>query len=543
MQQCYKNNVITILDGFIDEPSCFGVPPYISPYVRYIAGAIKDAGHDYEYVTIEQWRKGRKITGEILIIVAGAIVPGRYLRGMPISLNEFRHITKNFKGIKILAGSAAIYGLGRGGGMPPIKVDKFVDYLAILDGDAFIYDFLNGEIANRRRKSNEWRKWALIGAEVVKKHPDYPQPLIVEIETYRGCIRWFTGGCSFCMEPSFGEPVMRSEGDIINEIKILAKLGVKNFRLGCQSCFFSYKAKGIGKSELPKPNPVAIKRLLEGIYKIKPHILHIDNANPAIIAEWENDSIKIAELLKKYCTPGNTAAFGMESADEKVIKENNLNAKPYQVMKAIEILNEVGSEMGNNGMPYLLPGINILFGLDGESKETYIKNFRFLEEVLNKNLLLRRINIRQVVSLKGRKNKIDKEKFKKFKMEVNKKINRPMLKRILPYGRILRNVYLELNIGNSTYGRQIGSYPILVYIPYKTELNRFVDVRIYDHGYRSISAIEYPFNINEAGYRQLKNIPMIGTKKAAEIVKRRPIKNIDELKDLIAGDMIEWLSI
>ena len=31
---------VTILDGYIDEPACLGVPPYISPYPRYIAGAI-----------------------------------------------------------------------------------------------------------------------------------------------------------------------------------------------------------------------------------------------------------------------------------------------------------------------------------------------------------------------------------------------------------------------------------------------------------------------------------------------------------------------
>ena len=534
---------VTILDGFVDEPSCFGVPPYISPYVRYIAGAIRDAGHEYEYITIEQWRKGQQITGEILLIMAGAIVPGRYLRAMPISPREIREITRHFKGIKILTGSAATFGLGQGGGKKLLKVDGFFDYTAILDGDAFIYDFLNGVTQQRRRKRIEWRKWAILGCDIVTQHPDFPEPLIAEIETYRGCIRWFNGGCSFCMEPSFGKPVMRSEAEILIEIKELMKRGVKNFRLGCQSCFFSYKAKGIGKSEVPTPNVDAIKRLLEGIHNLKPTILHIDNANPAVIAEWENHAMKIAELLKRFSTPGNVAAFGMESADEKVIKENNLNAEPWQVMKAIQILNEIGNERGYNGMPYLLPGINILFGLKGESKETYIKNYKFLKEVMKKNLLLRRINIRQVVNFRGNGIKINKTEFKKFKKKVNEEINRFMLKKMLPYGSILRDVYLELNKGNATYGRQIGTYPILVYIPYKTEINRFIDVKIYDHGFRSVSAIEFPFNINEARYSQLRNIPKIGSRKAAEIIKKKPIKSLEEIENIIGKNMKEWFVV
>ena len=543
MHVCYKIVHVTILDGFVDEPSCFGVPPYISPYVRYIAGAIKDAGHEYEYMTIEEWRNGRQIKGNILILVAGAIVPGRYLRAMPVSLNEMKEITHLFKGIKILAGSAAAFGIGQGGGKKLIKVDGLFDYVAILDGDAFIYDFLNNELNQRRRKRVEWQKWAILGSKVVSQHPDFPKPLIAEIETYRGCIRWFNGGCSFCMEPSFGKPVMRSEKEILTEVKELMKHGVKNFRLGCQSCFFSYKAKGIGKSETPMPNVDAIKRLLEGIYKLKPSVLHIDNANPAVIAEWEEHAIKIAELLKKYSTPGNVAAFGMESADEKVIKENNLNAEPWQVMKAIKILNEVGNEKGYNGMPYLLPGINILFGLKGESKETYIKNYKFLKEVMEKNLLLRRINVRQVVNLKGNGIKINKTEFRKFKKKINEEINKPMLQKMLPYGSILRNVYLELNKGNATYGRQIGTYPILIYLPYKTEINRFVDVKVYDYGFRSVSAIEFPFNINNATYTQLKNIPKIGSKKAAEIIKKRPIKSLEQIENIIGKDMKRWFAV
>ena len=47
-----------ILDYYIDEPACFGVPPFISPYVRYCYGAIKAASseHEVDYLTIDELR-------------------------------------------------------------------------------------------------------------------------------------------------------------------------------------------------------------------------------------------------------------------------------------------------------------------------------------------------------------------------------------------------------------------------------------------------------------------------------------------------------
>jgi len=398
-----------------------------------------------------------------------------------------------------------------------------------------------------KRSVEEWRRWSVLGAEVVKYHPDYPQPLIAEIETYRGCVRWFTGGCSFCIEPLFGKPLFRNEKDILEEIKALRKAGITNFRLGAQSCFFSYKAKGVGKSETPRPNIDAIKRLLSGIAELKPNVLHIDNVNPTVVAEWEEDSIKISELIVEYCTPGNTAAFGMESADEKVIKENNLNATPEKVMKAIKIINEIGGGRGENGMPYFLPGVNIIYGLKGESKETYVKNFKFLKEVLEKGYMLRRINVRQVVSFKGNKIRIDKVLFKKFKREINQKINRPMLKRILPKETVLKDVYLELHIGNKTFGRQIGSYPILICLPYKARINRFVNVKILDHSFRSVTALEYPININDATFEMLRSIPFIGEKRAAKIIRNRPFKKLDDLLNLfdnsLQNELLKWIKV
>ena len=45
-----------IIDGYVDEPACLGVAPYISPYVREVAGVLSERGYTPGYVTIDQVR-------------------------------------------------------------------------------------------------------------------------------------------------------------------------------------------------------------------------------------------------------------------------------------------------------------------------------------------------------------------------------------------------------------------------------------------------------------------------------------------------------
>ena len=55
--------IVTIIDCFIDEPACLGVPPFISPQVRAIVGATRDAGSEANYITIDQIRNGSPSQG------------------------------------------------------------------------------------------------------------------------------------------------------------------------------------------------------------------------------------------------------------------------------------------------------------------------------------------------------------------------------------------------------------------------------------------------------------------------------------------------
>jgi len=57
---------------------------------------------------------------------------------------------------------------------------------------------------------------------------------------------------------------------------------------------------------------------------------------------------------------------------------NNLNATPEEVLWSVRAINRVGGGRGDNGLPYLLPGINVLVGLEGERKESLDINYRFL---------------------------------------------------------------------------------------------------------------------------------------------------------------------
>jgi len=101
-------------------------------------------------------------------------------------------------------------------------------------------------------------------------------------------------------------------------------------------------------------------------------------------------------------------------------------------------------------------------------------------------------------------------------------IDHEMLQQVIPEGTVLRDVFLEIHDGHVTYGRQIGTYPILVGLPYDVALNRFVNVRVTSHGQRSLTAIEYPLDVNHAPLAAICALPGIGEKRAARIVRARP---------------------
>ncbi len=540
-----------IIDGYIDEPACFGVPPYISPYIRYIAGAMRERGlkeNDISLFTIDELRKNLTSTAEIIkkaditVIVAGMTVPGKYLRSTPISPGEIENIFSASSGMKILGGPIRLGFSMEGGKKAEKNLEDTTDAIICnKDIEAFVYDSLDKDIhspeecQHRFRSVEEIGRWATKGSFIIKKHPDYPN-LMCELETYRGCGR--KKHCSFCTEPFYGNSDYRPISDVVSEVSELYTMGARFFRIGRQPDILSYHAIDKGDN-IPEPNPEAIRNLYKGIRNVAPElkVLHMDNANPGTIATYPEICKEMFRTIVKYHTPGDVAALGMESADPKVIKSNGLKATPDEVLDAIRIINETGGVRGTNGMPELLPGINIVHGLIGESKKTFDMNYEFLKHVLDSDLLLRRINIRQVMTFEGTRmygndelvNK-HKKMFLKYKEKTRRDIDYPMLKKVVPSGTILRDVMCEINESKMCFGRQIGSYPLLIGIPANLPTGKFIDVTVTGHGKRSITGVPYPLNINTASASLIRELPGMGKKKARIINSMSPFTG---KKDLI----------
>lgn len=528
---------LVLVDGYVDEPSAFGVPPYISPHARYAAGAALAAGADVEYLTIDQFRaKPHPLDGDAVAVLASVSVPGKYLRGAPITRAETIDIFRHHKGHRFLFGDNAAFGFAdQGGGHATdrLKLTDHVDTLATRDGDAAIRDFFDGRtVQNRFRTMDEWTEHAVCGAEVVAQHPDQQHGIVfAEMDTFYGCVHYVSGGCHFCSDAK-KKPWYRPVDGIIEEAGVLHDHGVRHFRLGGQTCFWTYDAIGVGETDEPRPNVAATEKLLAGVAEVAPErkVLHIDNANPAVMATWPDETRAIAELLVEHGTDGNIAAFGLESADPAVHEANNLNCTPEHVMEATRILNDVGGHRGPNGLPYLLPGINLLYGLPGETKETYRLNWEFVQNLRRSGLKVRRIQIRQLLPIRGQASAKQREVldpklkplFIKQKKAIREEIDRPILREIVPTGTVLRDVFLEQVDGGVTFGRQIATYALLVGIPYELPTEQMVDVLVTDHGYRSITGVPTPFHVPSASLKALAALPGIGKKRAASIKAANP---------------------
>ena len=541
---------IAILDGYVDEPSCLGVPPYISPYPRLLAGAIEDAGHSWVYLTADEARAAGIVRGAatlpapgaferarkkaalfrecgILAITGGASVPGKYLRGMPLSPKEVAEVATAFRGDVLLGGP-----LARFGSAEMENYRGIFAHVACRDAEPSLHDFLkNGKWADRDRTMDEEERWACLGAGLITEHPDHPRPLMVELSLYRGCVRHFTGGCSFCTDILYGEPVFREPSGVSSEVKALARRGAVSFRLGGASCILSYRAGGVGKTQTPRPNPEAIAALLSGIRAAAPQleVLHADNANPAVMASHPEESERALKAITGLCTGGNVLSLGLESADPVVAEKNNLNSTTEQALEAIRMINRAGNMPSSTGLPVLLPGLNFVCGLEGETEATYTNNLEFLQRAASEGLMLRRINIRQVLPMRHRFGPLKyRGAFLRFKEAVRKQIDHPMLVKLVPVGSVLRDVFPEVQTGKLTFCRQAGTYPLLVAVPGLEPGGPAADVAVIGHGDRSVTGIPYPIRLNRLSLYALSLLPGIGRKRAARLAVKRPFKNIVE---------------
>ena len=577
---------VTIVDGYVDEPAHFGVPPYVSTYPRYVAGALVDAGVPRDritYHTIDALREERDRwrdveAADLLVYVGGMTVPGKYVGGTPAEPDEVRELAWTATGTTLVGGPVR-FGVGEenAGAQDTERDDLDFDFVAKGDVEAAAYDLVHGGMegfGDRMRDNEEVDRWARKGAFVIEQHPNHPDYLICEMETSRGC----PYRCSFCTEPLYGaDPTFRTPEHVVSEVEALAAHGARHFRLGRQADILAYGGDG------EAPNPDALRDLYGGIREAVPDLgtLHLDNMNPITIVEWPEASREAIRIIAEHNTPGDTAAFGLESADPVVQERNNLNVTAEECLEAVRIVNEeAGWRPGGPGdpdagttatgasgsetvpspatgrstdartaptwgedaprrLPKLLPGINLVHGLEGEREETYEHNRQFLQRVYDEGLLLRRVNIRQVMAFAGTEMsdtgadiaKDHRREFKRYKREIRETIDNPMLQRVAPPGTVLEDVHLEYHQDGTTFGRQLGTYPLLVGLPGERELGRTVDVAVTDHGYRSVTGVPHPLDLNAASMAELTALPGVGRSTAGNIVAGRPHASVGEAAD------------
>ncbi|MHC3437627.1 radical SAM protein [Natrialbaceae archaeon A-gly3] len=545
---------VTIVDGYVDEPAHFGVPPYVSTYPRYTAGALVDAGVPEERITYhtidglrdepDRWRDVDE--ADLMIYLGGMTVPGKYVGGTPAEPDEVRKLAWTASGTTLMGGPVK-FGVGDAneGAIETERQDLDFDFVAKGDVEAAAYDLVESGLEgfnNRMRDVEDVTRWAEKGAFVVEQHPNHPDYLICELETSRGCAY----RCSFCTEPLYGNPDFRPPETVVAEVDALSNHGVKHFRLGRQADILAYGGDG------EAPNPDALRELYGGIREVAPDLetLHLDNMNPITIVNWPEKSKEGIRIIAEHNTPGDTAAFGLESADPVVMEENSLNVTAEECFEAVRIVNEVGGWRPGgdrdtapnfgadapNRLPKILPGINLVHGLKGEREETYEHNLEFLRRIYDEGLMVRRVNIRQVMAFAGTEMgdtgaeiaHEHKKQFKSYKRQVREEIDNPMLARVAPPGTVLSDVHLEYHQDGKTFGRQLGTYPLLVGIPGERPLGETVDVAVVDHGYRSVTGVPYPLDLNTASMDELTAVPGVGKRRAGDIVVNRPYESVTE---------------
>ena len=531
-----------VIDGYEDEPAAFGVPPYVGFHIRYICGVFESMNVAYEVKSIDACRLSPPDFSSCLgvVIFAGAVVPGKYLRGTPISLKEVqRYISEIEKDTPILCGGWAIRGWKQNG-WQPLRPNLF---LSVQDTDASLHYFLgNQEWKHLRRTGEQWSQWAQSGAasKAVTTHEDLGGPLTLEVEVYQGCVR-YKRGCKFCIDPKKGVPIWRQPEDIIAEVTHALDAGVSHVRLGGMTDTYTYQAEGVVEMEYPIPNPEPIAQLLHGLREDERlDILHTDNANPSIIAEHLDEAEEITKTLVETLSDGAVLSFGLESADPNVHENNWLNCDASQLKSAIRLINKYGREKGERGLPKLLPGLNFIAGLNGETSQTYQMNFNLLKEIKDEGYWLRRINLRQVEGHGFQE--VNEADFSSFKQMVRDDFDAKWLEEMLPIGQKLGKVWWESHDSRTrlprhldesyraekirgkagvSFGRQIGAYPILVGMSYLAPLESQSEVVVVGHGKRSITAVESQIPFNSATMAQLRSIPGIGEKAAWRLVSDR----------------------
>ncbi|MCL7418220.1 MAG: radical SAM protein, partial [Halalkalicoccus sp.] len=177
---------VTLIDGYVDEPAHFGVPPYISTYPRYTAGALVDAGvapENVTYHTIDELREDRGKwrdveDADLMVYIGGMTVPGKYVGGTPAEPEEVKKLAWVSRGTSLMGGPVK-FGVGEenAGAQDMERKDLDYDFVAKGDVEAAAADLVASGLEgfnDRMRDNEEIDRWARDGAFVIEQHPNHP---------------------------------------------------------------------------------------------------------------------------------------------------------------------------------------------------------------------------------------------------------------------------------------------------------------------------------------------------------------------------------
>jgi radical SAM superfamily enzyme with C-terminal helix-hairpin-helix motif len=159
--------------------------------------------------------------------------------------------------------------------------------------------------------------------------------------------------------------------------------------------------------------------------------------------------------------------------------------------------------------------------------------------ILETDLLVRRVNLRQLMAFPGtrafKENTLGlyDSRFRKFKESVRNKFDRPMIGRVFPIGTVFQHIVIEIS-GPLSFGRQMGTYPVLIGIPLVLSCRTVVDAAVVDYGSRSLTGLPVPLDINRLPHSALKWLPGIGKNRAAAVAAGRPYGSLEEFRT-VAG--------
>ncbi|MFI7708023.1 radical SAM protein [Nonomuraea sp. NPDC049480] len=474
-----SRTTLLILDCYTVEPSGLGVPPYLSTYARAAYGALRTAQPRARvaYLTIDDVRwclnggqpherppLSDRLTysatvnrenalrllrdAALTVVIAGDAVPSVHLQAQNGSIEEITRALACTRGRRVLLGPLATYALA-----DPAAYGGLFDAV-------HTHTITSADITAGTREAAPYERLAADRVDYRDLVNQLCWTPVAEIELYRGCTR--RRFCDFCNEPVKAPVVdFRPVEDVLAEVAILHAAGIRHFRLGQQTCFFSYMNRDAG----------AIEKLLAGIREsAAPELvtLHIDNADPLAVASPAG--AKIARLVAAYCTEGNCAPMGIESFDPEVIKRNTLTCTPDILVRAVEHVNQAGAQVGPGGLSVLLPGLNLIYGLPGETHRTHYENLAELVRILDAGLLCHRINIRQaraypgtpLAAMQEQEAPPSAEHFTNWKADIDHVFDQPMKQRVYPKGRNITDLHSFFVTTRGTWHRRLGSYPIQV---------------------------------------------------------------------------------